>query len=100
MQNDLSPVNRDRGSNLCSLFKSISTKPSDSGNNYQIPVDAIKDIRSDSFLGDGSKTPLDHLQMIEKIFSLFKLYGISQEVKSKLFYLSLIGIILFRTRTV
>ena len=42
--------------------------------------------------GDGSKTALDHLQMIEERCSLFKLSGISEEeVKRKLFYLSLSG---------
>jgi hypothetical protein len=72
--------------------KSNFAKPPDPGDDYQIPADAIKDIRSDPFSGDGSKTPADHLLMIEERCSLFKLSGISQdEVKSKLFYLSLAG---------
>ena len=59
---------------------------------YQIPTGAIKDVMKEAFSGDGSKTALDHLQMIEERCSLFKLSGISQEeVKRKLFYLSLSG---------
>ena len=45
-----------------------------------------------SFAGDGSKSALDHLQLIEDRCSLFKLAGISEEeVKRKLLYLSLTG---------
>ena len=44
------------------------------------------------FLGDGSKTALDHLEFIESLCSLFKLAVIPQDdVKVKLLYLSFYG---------
>ena len=45
---------------------SHEAKPSDSYGEYQIPTDVIKDIMSSPFAGDESKTPSDHLQMIEE----------------------------------
>jgi hypothetical protein len=67
-------------------------KPPEPEKEFQIPVGAIKDVMKDTFLGDGSKTALDHLYMIEERCSLFKLSGIPQEeVKRKLLYLSLSG---------
>ena len=79
---------------LLSQLHSVSheTKPPDSDGEYQIPTDAIKDIMSNPFAGDGSKTPSDHLQMIEERCSLFRIAGIKhEEVERRLFYFSLIG---------
>jgi hypothetical protein len=45
-----------------------------------------------SFTGDGSRSALDHLQMIEYRYTLFKLADIpKEEVKRKFLYLSLDG---------
>ena len=82
------------GATLLSYMHSFDQepKPPDTGGEYQIPTDAIKDIMSNPFSGVESKTPSDHLQMIEERCSLFKLSGIDhEEVKRRLFYLSLIG---------
>ena len=46
---------------------SHEAKPPDSDGEYQIPTDVIKDIISNPFAGDGSKTPSDHLHMIEEM---------------------------------
>ena len=79
---------------LLSHLHSVSheAKPPDSYGEYQISTDAIEDIMSSPFAGDGSKTPSDHLQMIEERCSLFRIAGIKhEEVERRLFYFYLIG---------
>jgi hypothetical protein len=82
-------------SSLLSYFHYVandSARPLDTEEEYEIPPDAIHYVRSNSFAGDGSKTPANHLQMIYERCSLFKLFGISQEeAMKKLFFMSLIG---------
>ena len=56
---------------------------------YKIPMSAVFDVLR-SFSGDGSRSALDHLQLIEDRCTLFKLSGIfEEEVKRKILYLSL-----------
>ena len=78
-------------SSLLSYFHYVandSARPPNTEEEYEIPPDAIYYVRSNSFVGDGSKTLAKHLQMIYERCSLFKLSGISQEVMKKLFCVS------------
>lgn len=79
------------GASLLRHLQSFSheTKPPNPKGEYQISTDSIKDIMSSPFVGDGSKTPSEHLQMIEKRCSLFKIVGIKhEEVKRRLIFSS------------
>ena len=68
----------------------IPTKTPDLEEPYEIPTNAIKYVMSNTFPGDVTMDPKDHLQLIEERCSLFKLSGITQDrVKSKLFIMSL-----------
>jgi hypothetical protein len=69
----------------------VTTKSVESQKEYQIPMSAVFDLlRSSS--GEGSRSALDHLQLIDGRFTLFKLAEISEDkVKRKLLYLSLDG---------
>jgi hypothetical protein len=72
-------------------IRNEATKPPEPQREYKIPMSAVLDVLR-SFASDGSKSALDHLQLIEDRCTLFKLAGISEEeVKRKLLYLSLTG---------
>jgi hypothetical protein len=70
----------------------VAITPPEPQKEYQIPMSVVLDILR-SFLGDGSRSALDHLHLIEDRCTLFKLTDISEEeVKRKLLYLSLDGV--------
>jgi hypothetical protein len=59
---------------------------------YKIPTGHVKRIMQHRFIGDGSKSVQDHVEMIDDICSLFILPGIFEdEVRRNLLYLSLSG---------
>jgi hypothetical protein len=69
----------------------VTTKSAESQKEYQIPISVVFDILK-SFSDKGSRSTLDHLQLIEDRCTLFKLAKVSEdEVKRKLLYLSLDG---------
>jgi hypothetical protein len=72
-------------------FTNVAVKPPETQKEYKIPMSAVLDFLR-SFLGDGSRSALDHLHLIEDRCTLFKLTDISkEEVKRKLLYSSLDG---------
>jgi hypothetical protein len=78
---------------ICYIYPAINVAPKsdESQKEYQIPMSVIFDLLK-SFSGEGSRSTLDHLQLIEDRCMLFKLVEISKdEVKRKLLYLSLDG---------
>jgi hypothetical protein len=67
----------------------VRTKIVESPKEYQIPIHIVFDILK-SFPDKGSRSTLDHLQLIEDRCMLFKLAEVSEgEAKKKLLYLSL-----------
>jgi hypothetical protein len=82
-------------SSLLSYFHYVandSARPPDTKEDDEISPSAIKNVKSNSFAGDGSTTLAKHLEVIDERCSLFKLSGISQEeVKKKLSFMSLTG---------
>jgi hypothetical protein len=67
----------------------VTTKTAESQKEYQIPINTIFDLLK-SFSDKGSRSALDHLQLIEDRCTLFKLAEVSKdEAKGKLLYLSL-----------
>jgi hypothetical protein len=67
----------------------VTTKIAKSQKEYQIPINTVFD-HLKSFSDKGSRSALDHLQLIEDRCTLFKLAEVSkEEVKRKLLYLSI-----------
>ena len=78
--------------NYVHAVKEKIDKPPEPAVEYQIPMGHVKRVMEIPFLGDGSKSALEHLDFIESLWSLFKLAGIPQDdVKVKLLYLSFSG---------
>jgi hypothetical protein len=60
---------------------------------FKIPMKIVEHAMNNSYLGDGTVHPSDHLLFIHELCELFKCAGISMnQVKRKLFSLSLKGI--------
>jgi hypothetical protein len=59
---------------------------------FKIPMKIVERVMNNSYLGDGTVYPGDHLLFIHELCELFKCTGISMnQVKRKLFSLSMKG---------
>jgi hypothetical protein len=68
----------------------VTTKTVESQKEYQIPINIVFDLLK-SFSDKGSRSALDHLQLIKDKCTLFKLAEVSEdEARRKLLYVSLV----------
>ena len=68
------------------------TEPIENETSFQIPSGMMEKLLANTFAGDGTKHPDEHLRFVDDICGLFKLAGIPEDaVKRKAFPLSLEG---------
>ena len=68
------------------------TEPIENETPFEIPSGLMEKLLANTFTGDGTKHPDEHLIYVDEVCGLFKLAGISRDfVKRKVFPLSLEG---------
>ena len=68
------------------------TEPTENETPFQIPSGMMEKLLANTFAGDGTKHPDEHLRYVDDICGLFKLVGIPNDVvEKKAFPLSLEG---------
>ena len=68
------------------------TEPTENETPFQIPSGMMEKLLANTFTGDGTKHPDEHLCYVDDVCGLFKLAGIPDDVvKKKAFPLSLKG---------
>ena len=68
------------------------TEPTENETPFQIPSGMMEKLLDNTFAGDGTKHPDEHLIYVDEVCGLFKLAGMPNDViKKKVFPLSLKG---------
>ena len=68
------------------------TEPIENETPFEIPSGLMEKLLANTFTGDGTKHPDEHLRYVDDVCGLFKLAGIPDDVvKKKAFPLSLVG---------